>query len=68
MLIAILWYAAIVNSNPNLILLLRFNASLNQSLVYLCLLRSASHMCDDITSFSYTIASNCCWNGNTNYM
>jgi hypothetical protein len=60
MLIAISRYARIVNSNPNPILLSRFNASLNQSLVYLRPLGSAGHMCDDITSFSYTIASSRC--------
>ena len=59
-LIAISQYAAIVNACPNPILLLRFNALRNQLLVYFYLLGSASHMCDNITSFSYTIASNCC--------
>jgi hypothetical protein len=59
-LIAISRYAAIVNACPNPILLSRFNASRNQSLVYFRPLGSASHMCDDITSFSYTVASNRC--------
>jgi hypothetical protein len=57
-----------VNSNPNPIRLSRFNVSWNRSLVHLRPLGSAGHMCDDITSFSHTIASNRCWNGNTNYM
>jgi hypothetical protein len=67
MLIAISQYAAIVYFCPILIQLLRFNASRNLSVVYLRLLGSASYMCDDTASFSYTNASNRCWNSNTNY-
>jgi hypothetical protein len=65
--IAISRYAAIVYSCPIPIWLSRFNAFRNLSVVYLRLLGSAGHMCDDTASFSYTNASNRCWNGNTNY-
>jgi hypothetical protein len=68
MLIAILRYAAIVNACPNPILLSRFNASRNWSLVHFRPLGLVGYMCDDITSFSHTIVSNRCWNGNTNHM
>jgi hypothetical protein len=65
--IAILRYAAIVHFYPIPIWLSRFNASCNLSVIYLRLLGLAGYMCDDTASFSYTNASNCCWNGNTNY-
>ena len=65
---AISRYAGMVNSNPNPIRLSRFNVSRNRSLVHLRPFGSAGHMCDDMLSFSHTIASNRCWNGNTNHM
>jgi hypothetical protein len=65
---AISRYAGMVNSNPNPIRLSRFTVSRNRSLVHLRQLGSAGHMCDDMTSFSHTMASNRCWNGNTKLM
>jgi hypothetical protein len=66
-LIAISRYAAIVNSCPNPNRLSRFNASRNRSDVYLRPLGLAGYICDETASFSYNVASNRCWNGNTNY-
>jgi hypothetical protein len=65
--IAISQYTAIVHSCPITMQLLRFNTSHNLSVIHLRLLGSASYMCDNTVSFSYTIASNRCWNSNTNY-
>jgi hypothetical protein len=58
--ITILQYATIIYSYSILIQLSRFNAFCNLSVVHLRPLESASHMCDDTASFSYTNASNYC--------
>lgn len=66
--IAISRYPAIVQSCPNPIRLSRFNASRNCFGVYLRLLGSGGHMCDETASFSHTDTSIRCWNGNINHM
>ncbi|PVH90770.1 hypothetical protein DM02DRAFT_636575 [Periconia macrospinosa] len=45
----------------------RHNARQNLSDVHLRPLGSAGHMCDETASFCHPIASNRCWNGNTNH-